>query len=244
VIPAQRFRVAQAGNYSGSLSVSTGESFKVSFTQLRGSSFGSGTRTFIVRRDGQRIGTIDVTESQGQSPDAGSANANVTLHEPGDYTIRDQQTGRTVSVSVSGQPTGTGFESDQEWNYTYTEPPEYEPVGPEIDPEDYRGIVNADNDAGVALAPALRREGMDLGPDGATVELPDGETVEVGQITESDEVTRYLEGDRAGDVVESDQDVVSDPTSSSGGGSGMIGVGVGVLALRVAGGAALLGGDD
>jgi hypothetical protein len=87
----------------------------------------------------------------------------------------------------------------------------------EIDPSDYAGIVNADNSQGIALAPRLRREGFGLSPEGATVTLPDGETVEVGAISDEDEVARYLEGDEADDVIDADQDATDsgDSTGSS-----------------------------
>jgi len=112
-----------------------------------------------------------------------------------------------------------------------------------VDPSNYAGIVNADNDEGIALAPALRREGASLGPEGGTVTLPDGDTVEVGAISESDEVARYLDGQEAGEVVDADQGAVSDPTANGSGG-GMIGAAVAAVVLLVAGGAALLGGDS
>jgi hypothetical protein len=112
-----------------------------------------------------------------------------------------------------------------------------------VDPSNYAGIVNADNEEGIALAPALRREGASLGPEGATVTLPDGETVDVGAISEADEVARYLQGDGAGDVVDADQPAV-DTGSSSGGGGGMIGGAVAVVLALLVGAAALLGGVD
>jgi hypothetical protein len=121
----------------------------------------------------------------------------------------------------------------------------YEEPDDQIDPANYRGIVNAENDEGIALAPALRREGASLGPDGATVNLSDGETVDVGAIEEADEVARVLEGENAGDVIEADQPAVDgDPSSTSGGSdAGVIGaVGVGIV-LLLAGAAALLGGS-
>jgi len=113
----------------------------------------------------------------------------------------------------------------------------YPDDGPDpIDPSEYAGIVNADNDQGVALAPALRREGASIGPDGATVNLPDGETVEVGAISEADEVARYVEGDRAGEVVDADREAVD------GGSTGGIGGAVGGVILLVAAAIAALGG--
>jgi len=92
-----------------------------------------------------------------------------------------------------------------------------DPDAGEIDPSNYAGIVNADNSQGIALAPRLRREGFDLSPEGATVTLPDGETVEVGAISDEDEVARYLEGDETSDVIDADQDATdsSDSTGSS-----------------------------
>jgi len=113
-----------------------------------------------------------------------------------------------------------------------------------IDPSEYAGIVNADNDEAVALAPALRREGAELGPEGATVQLPDGESVDVGAIQDEDEVARVIEGDNAGDVIDADQPAVDGDPSSEGSGSGVIGaVGAGIL-LVLAAAAALLGGGD
>lgn len=246
-IPAQRFRVAQGGDYSRSLSVSTGESFKVSFTQLRGSTFGDRTRTFIVERSGERIGTISATESRGQTATAGSANANVTIREPGTYTIRDKQSGKSVSVSVSGTAMGSGFTANQEFEYVRRDPENIDSVpddfgqGPhgsetQIDPEEYAGIVNAGNDEGIALAPALRREGAALGPEGATVNLPDGETVEVGAISDADEVARYVEGDRAGEVVDADRGAVDGGSTDGTGGV------VGAVILVAAAAIAVLGG--
>lgn len=110
-----------------------------------------------------------------------------------------------------------------------------------IDPSNYRGIVNADNEQGIALAPSLRREGASLGPDGATVTLPDGETVDVGAVSDADEVARVLDGDDAGDVIDADRPALGD---SSGGGSGMIGGAVAVVLALLVGAAALLGGGE
>jgi len=190
VIPAQRFRLAQGGDYSRSLSVSTGESFMVSFTQLRGSSFGSGSRTFVVRKGGERIGTINATETQGQTASSGSANANITIREPGSYTVEDAETGKSVSVSVSGTATGSGFTSNQQFDYSHRSPEEIDSVpddfgeGPHhsetgIDPEDYQMIVNADTRSGIALAPSAVRQGISADPGGTEVDLSDGTTVTV-----------------------------------------------------------------
>lgn len=101
----------------------------------------------------------------------------------------------------------------------------------EIDPSNYAGIVNADNEQGVALAPSLRREGMELGPEGATVTLPDGETVDVGAISDADEVARYTSGSNTGDVVESDQDATDSGSSTTSDALGASGAILGALAL-------------
>lgn len=165
-------------------------------------------------------------------------------NQPGRYTL---MVGEAEVDSITVDQTGESDQSLSDPNVGDTSPAfnDSEP-GPDIDPANYAGIVNADNDEGVALAPALRREGASLGPDGATVTLPDGETVDVGAIEEADEVARVLEGENAGDVIEADQPAVDgDPSSSSGGSgpdSGVIGaVGVGIV-LLLAGAAALLGG--
>jgi hypothetical protein len=100
-----------------------------------------------------------------------------------------------------------------------------------VDPSNYAGIVNADNAEGIAPAPALRRAGVTLGPDGATVNLPDGQTVEVGAIQEADEVARYVEGDQAGGVVDADQPAADQPEESNTNGSG---AGVGAAAVVAA----------
>jgi hypothetical protein len=148
----------------------------------------------------------------------------------------------TVVVGTPGGETGTvednpnkGTGDADDWTNVDN--------SPDIDPADYAGIVNADNDEGIALAPSLRREGASLGPDGATVTLPDGETVDVGAISDADEVARVVEGDDAGDVIDADRPAV-DGSSSGGPGDGMIGGAVAVVLLVVAGAAALLGGGD
>jgi hypothetical protein len=142
------------------------------------------------------------------------------------------------------EPTGDTSSADPnvDADFDWPERPD-QPAESEVDPSNYAGIVNADNDEGVALAPTLRREGASLGPDGATVTLPDGETVDVGAISDSDEVARYLEGDDAGGVVDADQPAV-DSDSSSGGSGGMIGGAVAVVLALLVGAAALLGGGD
>jgi hypothetical protein len=101
----------------------------------------------------------------------------------------------------------------------------------QIDPSNYAGIVNADNEQGIALAPSLRREGASLGSDGATVTLPDGETVEVGAISEADEVARYTSGSNAGDIVDADQDAANTESSTNSDAIGASGTILGALAL-------------
>jgi hypothetical protein len=113
----------------------------------------------------------------------------------------------------------------------------YDPDGADtLDPSNYAGIVNADNEEGIALAPRLRREGASLGPEGATVNLPDGRTVEVGAIQEADEVARVIDGENAGDVIDADQPATDsgDGQTSGSGDLGMAAAVVGVLALGYA----------
>jgi len=107
----------------------------------------------------------------------------------------------------------------------------------DLDPSNYAGIVNADNEQGVALAPRLRREGAELGPEGATVNLQDGETVEVGAIQDADEVARYVDGEDEGEVVDSDEPATDPDSDSSNSGTdattstGDLGPAVAVVAL-------------
>ncbi|QGX95006.1 hypothetical protein EI982_09485 [Haloplanus rallus] len=176
--------------------------------------------TYYLLGDGERLASVTVTPEMAAS----------------DSTVGTGWNGRIVDLS--GFASGGGATTEQE---------DYNPNPDPIDPSNYAGIVNADNEQGVALAPALRREGVVLGADTSTVTLPDGETVDVGAIKESDEVARYIEGDNAGDVVESDQPATDSGPSSSGGsgsGSGMIGaVGAGVVLILAAIAALLFGGD-
>lgn len=184
-----------------------------------------------------------------------SPSARWTAGRPGRYEVHtrptkpDKPKSERPDTKITGYTVESGSGNTGEEtvgdpsDWTNTEEP-----GPDIDPANYRGIVNADNEEGVALAPELRREGASLGPDGATVTLPDGETVDVGAIDEADEVARVLDGPNAGDVIEADQPAVDgDPSSSSGGSgpdSGVIGAVGGGLLLLVAGAAALLFGGD
>lgn len=151
---------------------------------------------------------------------------------PGWYVLKYD--GRTVGLWV--QDSGRTISTPDNPDADYTEP---EP-DTSIDPANYAGIVNADNETGVALAPSLRREGASLGPEGATVQLPDGRTVEVSQIQDADEVARVIDGPNQGDVIESDQSATSGGSSGSSGdgqttsdgqGFGMAAAAVGVLAL-------------
>jgi hypothetical protein len=111
-----------------------------------------------------------------------------------------------------------------------------DPDAGEIDPSNYRWIVNADNEEGIAPAPVLRRRGVELGPDGATFRFPDGETVDVGAVEEADEVARYLEGADAGDVIDADQDATDsgDSTGSSNSSIEPAAAAAGLLALGYA----------
>jgi hypothetical protein len=166
--------------------------------------------------------------------------------EAGEYTV--EVNGQTVTLSVSeaeanGPTANLGFgwngnivTVDWQSGFSRTEQEDYDPDGESIDPSDYAGIVNADNEEGIALAPRLRREGAELGSDGAMVNLPDGETVEVGAISEADEVARYVDGDDAGDVIDSDQPATDSDSSRSGAADGMgaAGAALGVLALGYA----------
>lgn len=111
-----------------------------------------------------------------------------------------------------------------------------DPSETRIDPSNYRWIVNADNDEGIAPAPFLRRQGVELGPNGATFRFPNGETVDIGTIEDADEVARHLDGVKAGDVIDADQDVVGDGSNSSSnrsssGDFGTAGATAGALAL-------------
>jgi len=111
--------------------------------------------------------------------------------------------------------------------------------GPDsVDPANHRWIVNADNDEGIAPAPVLRRQGVELGPNGATFRFPNGETVDVGAIEDADEVARHLEGVDAGDVIDADQGAVEEGSNSSSN-TPSSGVGVGVGAGSAIGALAL-----
>lgn len=122
-------------------------------------------------------------------------------------------TGYTVEPGDGNAGEETSGSAD---DWTNTEEP-----GPEIEPENYAGIVNADNEQGIALAPDLRRAGASLDENGATVNLPNGETVEVGAIEDSDEVARYIEGDRAGEVIDADQSALDDSDASTNSSDGL-----------------------
>lgn len=137
----------------------------------------------------------------------------------------------TYSDRLLSDLLGEGYDGPTE-----TVQEETEPWEDKIDPSEYVGIVNAGNEEGVALAPALRREGASLGPEGATVNLPDGETVDVGAISEADEVARYVEGDRAGEVVDADRGAVDGGSTDGAGGV------VGAVILVAAAAIAILGG--
>jgi hypothetical protein len=110
-IPPQRFRAEapdDPGQLSNRIQTESGEAIRLSFTQLRGSPFGSDIREFRVRRNGEKIGTLDVAEDPGMSPDAGSANTSVQFLDPGTYTITDAASKRNVTVNVEGDVPGTG----------------------------------------------------------------------------------------------------------------------------------------
>jgi hypothetical protein len=96
-LPPQRFRGEapdQPGELSNRIQTTAGEGVRLSFTQLRGSSFGSDVREFLVRRNGDEVGTLNVAEDRGMSPDAGSANTSVQFLDPGTYTVTDEETKR------------------------------------------------------------------------------------------------------------------------------------------------------
>lgn len=132
-IPPQRFRARHRGlnDYGRSITVETGEQFHVSFSQLRGEPFGDGVRTWTIIDDsGSVYDTLQVPESRGQSPDAGSANSNVTIDEPGDYEIKDEQSSRRVSVTVNGIPVGTG---GVDANQDFSNPVDRTGIDPTVD---------------------------------------------------------------------------------------------------------------
>jgi hypothetical protein len=121
------------------------------------------------------------------------------------------ETGIT-SYEVKPGPSGASIDADESG---------FVAAGPKTDgpePEDYPGVVNADNSAGAALAPALRRRGVEIDDvgttatiGGETVEITApgeatvaGETIPVGDITEADEVARNT---TTGGVVPTDADV-------------------------------------
>ena len=104
----------------------------------------------------------------------------------------------------------------------------------DIDPANHRWIVNADNSEGAAPAPVLRRQGVEIGPNGATFRFPNGKTVDVGAIEDADEVARHLEGADAGDVIEADQDAASGDGSASSSSSGGLAAGAAAATLGVA----------
>jgi hypothetical protein len=152
-------------------------------------------------------------------------NARCKVEKAGRYrVVRSGETVGTFEV-VSG----TGNSGEE----TTGDPDDWTNVdnSNEIDPSNYAGIVNADNEQGIALAPSLRREGAELGPEGATVTLPDGETVDVGAISDADEVARYTSGSNAGDVIDADQDAVNSGSSANSDAIGASGAVLGALAL-------------
>ncbi|WP_251327921.1 hypothetical protein [Haloplanus pelagicus] len=183
--------------------------------------------------DGVPVGSIGVYPGPNDPISTDYLGIDLSGWETGEYTVR-----------VDGERAGflKVFEDDTispDWNEGDPSPPgavETVPTtndAPEIDPSDYAGIVNADNEQGIALAPALRREGASLGPQGATVELPDGRTVEVGAIQDADEAARYVDGPNQGEVIDADQPAAgsgssgTDPTTST----GDLGPAVAVVAL-------------
>jgi hypothetical protein len=172
--------------------------------------FPTGDLTGTVRIGGKSVGELGVYPNDDDPISTDSVYFDATRFEPG----------RRYEVTVSGHPAGTvkiGPANQQQSQYIQDPDPAGEDDAPTttVDPADYAGIVNADNEEGIALAPALRRAGADLGPQGATVTLPDGETVEVGAIEDADEVARVLEGDDAGEVIDADQDAAGGESSGS-----------------------------
>jgi hypothetical protein len=106
------------------------------------------------------------------------------------------------------------------------------PLGRSPDPEDdpdpseYAMVVNADNQSGVAFAPAAVREGLTADPSGTRYEAPDGTTFTVYPRQEADETVRDTE---TGEPVETP----AGPGGVETDGGGMIGT-----VLLVAGGIA------
>jgi hypothetical protein len=183
-------------------------------------------------------GDIEIEAPNGETTKVGSYGGGVSglRLRPPDYPGRYHLLvggERVSSVEVTSSMAGTESSVGYGWNGRIvdlsgfpgepatTEQENYDPDGPEpIDPSNYAGVVNADNDEGIAPAPRLRQNGVELGPDGATFELPDGSTVDVGAIEDEDEVARYIEGDQAGEVVDADQPATDSGSDSSSSGTG------------------------
>jgi hypothetical protein len=126
--------------------------------------------------------------------------------QPGTYTLA---VGESMITRVRVEDTSTDPTDFNSRNTSNPDP---------IDPSNYAGVVNSDNEEGIAPAPELRKEGVELGPEGATFKFPDGTTAEVGAIEDPDEVARYVDGENAGEVIDADQPASdSDSDSSSSG---------------------------
>jgi hypothetical protein len=124
----------------------------------------------------------------------------------------------------------------------------------DVDPSDYVGVVNADNSTGAALAPALRRRGVEVDDVGASAtfggtefEIVDegtvsvgGDRIDVGDVTDSDEAARVISGPNTGAPVATDSDVVDDGGLADG---GLLGLGLAGL-LALGGAAVLFGGGE
>jgi len=113
-------------------------------------------------------------------------------NEPGDYRVEynDQTTTLNISDKAASSPTanlGFGWNGnivtvDWESGFTRKEQEDYDPTpGLPVDPENYTGIVNSDNDLGFDLAPAIKEAtGLTI-DDVDKVTLRDGTTLSVGR---------------------------------------------------------------
>jgi hypothetical protein len=113
-------------------------------------------------------------------------------NEPGDYRIEynGQTTTLNISDKAASSPTanmGFGWNGnivnvDWEGGFTRKEQEEYDPTpGLPVEPENYTGIVNSDNDLGFDLAPAIKDStGLTI-DDVDKVILRDGTTLSVGR---------------------------------------------------------------
>jgi len=112
----------------------------------------------------------------------------------------------------------------------------------DIDPSNYQKVVNADTPSGIALSPSEVKDGVTADPGGTEVNLSDGTTVTVFPRTDANEAIRDTE---TGAPIDSPVGSGGVEGGVGGGGDGgLLGAGVALVLLVVAGAAALLRGGE